>query len=137
MTCTDETNVLPPASDADALDTSRSPRILVVDRSAERRRRMVATVRRLGCRPLEATTPLEAIRVLERHSCVTAAAVAEDLTQTEGHELVRFLSEAYVNLRLALVTHDDDLDAADDDDAFVRVSDRDDFAGPMRRLLER
>jgi len=87
------------------LEAARSPRVLIVDRSLERRHRLATALRRAGKLPLEASTPLEAIEFLEEcHEHLDGAAVAGELTQTGGKELVQFLQETHPNIRIAIIT---------------------------------
>jgi CheY-like chemotaxis protein len=88
----------------DELDAARTPRVLVVDRSVPRRRRLAAALRRAGCRPLEASTPLEAIEIIEAcHDHLRAAAISSTLTQTGGPELAQFLADSHAGIRIAVI----------------------------------
>jgi len=92
------------------LEAVRSPRVLVVDRSPERRRRLAAALRRAGCLPLSASTPLEAIELIEEsHEHLAGAAIADELTQTGGKELVQFLRETHPNVRIVIITDEPSL----------------------------
>jgi CheY-like chemotaxis protein len=86
-------------------EARRSPRVLVVDPSPPRRRRVAAALRDAGSCPLEAATPLEAVDVMERSRvAVSAVAVAaRTRSQTQTDELVEYLSEAHPGVRLALI----------------------------------
>ena len=88
-----------------AQEAERMPRVVVVDPSAPRRKQLAARLRAAGCQSLEASTPLEAVDLLER-SCVPvrAVAVAERTeSQTLADELVEFLADAHPTLRLGLI----------------------------------
>lgn len=100
-----------------ALEAARRPRMIVVDPSAERRRRVSQKLRAAGCESYEAATPLEAIGMLERpRHHIAGVAVAERLTQTGGDEMCDFLAETNPGIKLALlqdlVNDDDSLDAS-------------------------
>jgi CheY-like chemotaxis protein len=88
----------------DELEAARSPRVLVVDRDDQRRGRAAAALRSAGCSPLEASTPLEAIELVEDcHDHLAAAAIAIDLTQTGGRELAQFLADTHPGIRVAIL----------------------------------
>jgi hypothetical protein len=91
-----------------AQEAQRAPRVVVVDPSGPRRKRLAAALREAGCQSIEASTPLEAVDVLERSRVpVRAVAVAESTqSQTLADELVAFLAEAHPSLRLALIVDD-------------------------------
>ena len=87
-----------------ALEAERRPRMVVVDPTPERRQRMVAALREAGCDSYEASTPLEAIDLVGRpHNHITGIAVAEQLTQTGGDELMDFFAETNPGIRLAMI----------------------------------
>lgn len=88
-----------------AQEARRAPRVIVVDPSRPRRQRIAAALRDVGCQSIEASTPLEAVDVLERSRVpVSAVAVAESTqSQTLADELVEFLAEAHPSLRLGLI----------------------------------
>jgi|GEM_PF-3542129 len=87
-----------------AREAARRPRMMVVDPSATRRRRVSEKLRAAGCDSYEAATPLEAIELLERpHHHITGVAVAEHLTQTNGDEMCDFLAETNPGIKLALL----------------------------------
>jgi len=87
------------------LEAARFPRVLIVDRSPERRKGLAAALRRAGRLPLEASTPLEAIELLEEcHEHLDGAAVAGQLTQTGGEELVQFLRDTHGDVRIVVMT---------------------------------
>jgi CheY-like chemotaxis protein len=80
------------------------PRLLVVDPSPERRHHIAEKLRAAGCDPYEASTPLEAIDLIERPSShITGVAVATNLTQTDGDELCEFVAETNPGIKLALI----------------------------------
>ena len=88
-----------------AQEAQRVPRVVVMDPSSPRRKKIAAALRDAGCQSIEAATPLEAVDLLERsRSQVTAVAVAETTqSQTLADELMEFLAEAHPSLRLALI----------------------------------
>lgn len=87
-----------------AIEANRRPRMVVVDPAPERRQRVAAALREAGCDSFEASTPLEAIDLVERpHNHITGIAVAEQLTQTGGEELVDFFCETNPGIRIALL----------------------------------
>lgn len=96
-----------------AIEAAKRPRMIVVDPSAERRRRVSQKLRAAGCESYEAATPLEAIGLLERpRHHIAGVAVAERLTQTGGDEMCDFLAETNPGIKLALLQ-----DLAGDDDS--------------------
>jgi hypothetical protein len=120
-----------------AVEAERSPRVVVVDRSEDRRRQVAAALHEVGCCPLEASTPLEAIELIEKsRTHVAAAAVAESLTQTGGQELVHFIHESHPEIKLALITEDALIETSDPDiDAVLCADGRTDLSGPVRRFV--
>jgi CheY-like chemotaxis protein len=88
----------------DELEAARSPRVLIVDRDDARRGRVAAALHAAGCSPLEASTPLAAIEMVEAsHDHLAAAAIAVDLTQTGGRELAQFLADTHPGIRIAVL----------------------------------
>jgi len=80
------------------------PRLLVVDPSADRRHHIAEKLRAAGCDPYEASTPLEAIDLIERPSNhITGVAVATQLTQTDADELCEFVAETNPGIKLARI----------------------------------
>jgi hypothetical protein len=119
-----------------AVEAERSPRVVVVDRSEDRRRQVAAALHEVGCCPLEASTPLEAIELIEQsRTHVAAAAVAQSLTQTGGQELVHFIHESHPEIKLALITEDALIESSDPDIDAVLCADGRDLSGPVRRLV--
>lgn len=91
-----------------AVEAQRTPRVVVVDRSEERRRHVADALRDIGCSPLEAATPLEAVDLVEcsrNHVC--AVALSEQLTQTQADDLVKYLSETHPDVKVALIADSD------------------------------
>ena len=87
-----------------AIEASQRPRMIVVDPSAERRRRVADALRVAGCDSYEAATPLEAIDLVERpRNRIRGVAVAENLTQTGSDELCDFFAESNPHIKLALI----------------------------------
>lgn len=87
-----------------AIASVSRPRMLVVDPSADRRHAIAEKLRAAGCDPYEASTPLEAIDLIERPSNhIAGVAVAEHLTQTDGDELCDFVAETNPGIKLALI----------------------------------
>ena len=97
-----------------AIEAARRPRMLVVDPSAERRRRVADALRVAGCDSYEAATPLEAIDLVERpRNHIRGVALARQLTQTNADELCDFFAESNPHIKLAVIadgTMDDELD---------------------------
>jgi len=122
-----------------AVEAERAPRVVVVDRSRVRRRRVARALHQVGCCPLEASTPLEAIELIEQsRTHVAAAAVAEALTQTAGQELVHFLAETHPGLKIALITDGNsgtDTDDSGEVDAVLCADGRSDLSEPVRRFV--
>ena len=87
-----------------SIEADRRPRMVIVDPEPERRSRMAAKLREAGCDSFEASTPLEAIDLVERpHNHITGIAVAEQLTQTRSEELMDFFAETNPGIRLAVI----------------------------------
>jgi CheY-like chemotaxis protein len=121
-----------------AVEAERSPRVVVVDRSEDRRSRVAAALSEVGWCPLEASTPLEAIELIEQsRTHVSAAAIGRSLTQTGGHELVHFLHDSHPEIKLALITEDDSMESVEraEVDAVLCADGRTDLSGPVRRLV--
>jgi len=121
-----------------AIEARRAPRVVVVDRSAPRRLRLAAALERGGLCALEASTPLEAIDLVERsRTHVAVAAIHETLTQTGGWELIAYLGDAHPQLKIAVIA-DDELAATRSPgrgvDAVI-VTDRGDPAAAVRQLV--
>lgn len=97
-----------------AIEAARRPRLLVVDPSADGRRRIVAALAAAGCDSMEAATPLEALDAVDRcRGHLRGVAIATRLTQTGGDELCDFLAQAYPNLCIALIGVEPDDPALD------------------------
>lgn len=87
-----------------AIEATRRPRMIVVDPSASRRRRVADKLREAGCDSYEAATPLEAIDLMERpRSHIRGVALAEHLTQTGTDEFSEFVAETNPGIKLALL----------------------------------
>ncbi len=87
-----------------AVEAQQAPRVVVVDQSADRRSRIAEELRRVGCCSLEASTPLEAVALVERsRNHVSAVALAQTQTQTLAEELVTYLAEAHPAVKVALI----------------------------------
>jgi len=87
-----------------AVEAARAPRVVVVDGSPDRRARIVDELRRRGCCSLEASTPLEAVAMVERsRNHVTAVAVSQTQTQTLAEELVEYLAEAHPAVKVTMI----------------------------------
>ena len=122
------------------LEALRTPRVLIVDRSVARRQPLVTALRRAGCCPLEASTPLEALGLIEAsHDHLAAAVISGSLTQTGGRELAQFLLDTHPTIHVALVTEPGN-GARSRDRGPIQVldlGDDPDWAGMVDRLLER
>lgn len=120
-------------------DADGIPVVVVVDQAETRRHRVAESVRHAGGRSIEATTPLEAIALVEAGlDDIDAIAVAEKLTQTGGDELLEYLSTTHPGLEVAVIperprTEDD----RPNSDAVVLPCDGRDATGPVRELVER
>jgi hypothetical protein len=90
----------------EATEATTRPRVVVVDPRPDRRRRVAAALRDAGARSIEASTPLEAVDLIERSRVrVTAVAVAESTrSQTESDELVGFLAEHHPRVQVAVIS---------------------------------
>ncbi len=87
-----------------AVEAEQRPRMLVVDREPERRRRVAEKLRAAGCESYEASTPLEAIDLMERpRSHISGVAVSEHLTQTGADEFCDFVAQTNPHIKLALI----------------------------------
>lgn len=119
-----------------AVEAQRAPRIVVVDRWESRRRHVAEALRESGCSPLEASTPLEAVDLIEcsRHH-VCAVALSEQLTQTQADDLVRFIHEMHPEVKLALIAdRDTTAEPRWPVAAVIRVEDDHVLAGSVREL---
>jgi CheY-like chemotaxis protein len=121
-----------------AVEASRAPRVLVVGRADDRRRRVATALTHAGYQPIETSTPLEAIDLIEgSRQHVTAAMVSEDpLTQTEGEELASFLAESHPDLRVAVVAGRPRA-PTQPEIPVIAVDDRDELTGRVRAVVER
>jgi CheY-like chemotaxis protein len=87
-----------------AVEAEQRPRVLVLDPSPPRRRRISEALRKAGCESIEAATPLEAItRVENSPGPVTAVAVAEHVSRTASDELVDYFSESNPHIKIAVL----------------------------------
>ncbi len=87
-----------------AMEAQSSPRVVVIDGSPETRHQVAAALAEAGCAPLEAATPLEAVRMLGRAGTgVHGVAVGETMTQTDREELVDFLVDTNPGIQIALI----------------------------------
>ncbi len=106
-----------------AVEAQKAPRVVVVDRAHARRRHVSDALRTAGSCVLEASTPLEAIALIERsRNHVCAVALSESLTQTQADEVRRFLQEEHPHVKVVVITIHGDGDAV--------------HAGPVRELIE-
>jgi hypothetical protein len=85
------------------VESERTPRVVVLDPSAPRRRRISDALRRAGCDSYEASTPLEAIHRVETSPGISAVAVAENVARTASEELVDYFSESNPHLKIAVL----------------------------------
>jgi hypothetical protein len=107
------------------------PVVVVVDHEGSRPVRVAHAVRHAGARPVVVGTPLEAIALVEAaDQPVTAIAVAEHLTQTEGSELAEFLAETHPEVRVAVIGG-----RPPTEDAVVLPADGRDATEPIRILV--
>lgn len=88
-----------------AVEAQTSPRVVVIDGSPERRQQVASALAEAGCSPLEAATPLEAVRLLGRAggTGVSGVAVGDTMTQTDRDELVDFLVDTNPGIQIALI----------------------------------
>jgi hypothetical protein len=87
-----------------AVESHRAPRVVVLDPSAPRRRRVSEALRRAGYESFEAATPLEAIRRVETSSEeITGVAVAERGSGTTAGALVDYFSESNPHIKIAVL----------------------------------
>ena len=85
------------------VESQHAPRVVVLDPSAPRRRRISDALRRAGCDSFEAATPLEAIHRVETSPGISAVAVAENVARTASEELVDYFSESNPHLKIAVL----------------------------------
>lgn len=98
-------------------------RVLIVEPRSSAREGMCHELRRLGCEPLEARTPLEAIHKLEWvRAVVHAVAIGPGLPRTRADELARFLEEAYPVLPVLIVDDGSPFSSRDIGDALREVA---------------
>jgi len=90
-----------------AVEAEREPRVVVIDRSDERRARVAADLRRHGCCSLEVATPLEAVSEIERsRNHVCGVAISQDLTQTQADDFVKYLDETHPEVEVVRIVDD-------------------------------
>jgi hypothetical protein len=124
----------------DAITAAECPRVVVVDPLPGERGRIAAAVRRAGMEPVEASTPLEAIDAIQRpENRVAGAAIRDSLTQTDGGELARYLTDEHPSMPLAILSETEDRNAttttiAGDREVPVLPIDGD-ISGPVRDIL--
>lgn len=120
-----------------AVEAEHTPRVVVLDSSAPRRRRISEALRRAGCESFEASTPLEAIHRVETSPGISAVAVSEHVSHSASEELVDYFSESNPHIKIAVLADGtgpkrkiplcdvalvcDGDGALDDDDALTRV----------------
>jgi hypothetical protein len=87
-----------------AMEAQQVPRVVVIDSSSERRQQVAAALVEAGCAPLEAATPLEALRLMDRAGTgVSGVAIGETNTQTDRDELVDFLVDTNPGIQVSLI----------------------------------
>jgi CheY-like chemotaxis protein len=118
-----------------ATQAKTNPRVVVVDPSPGRRRRITEALREAGARSLEASTPLEAVDLIERSRVrVSAIAVADSMSsQTQSDELVDWIEETHPGLQVALITDR----PTNPRHATLPGDEHADLRGPVRDLLAR
>jgi hypothetical protein len=85
------------------LEGERSPRVLVVDLSPERRAKVAQELRSAGCVVVEVATPLDAIAAIEQSKAhIELALVSEWPAGTEG-ALMAFLRDVHPEIELATI----------------------------------
>lgn len=103
-----------------SIEASRKPHIVVLDPMPDRRQRICESLRTAGCDPVEASTPLEAIALVEREcGGIRGMTISESLTQTRADELWEYVSQSNPEIHIRLIaegTRDLSLDAAGLDD---------------------
>lgn len=137
-----------------SIEASRKPHIVVLDPMPDRRHRICESLRTAGCDPVEASTPLEAIALVEREcGGIRGMTISESLTQTRADELWEYVSQSNPEINIRLIAEgtrdlslddaglDDDLAPppgppviAADDDALLDLALRDFAADAMRTL---
>lgn len=86
----------------EAADTVR---VVVLDGVTSRRERVSAALRRAGCIVIDVETPLDALAAIEQSRAhISIVAVAEGLTQTDGAEVMAYLSDVHPGVQLAVIT---------------------------------
>jgi hypothetical protein len=91
-----------------AIAAASVPRVVVVDGSRSRSRQVAAVLTEVGCQPIETSTPLEALELIQRPGIhVSGVALAPLYTQTERAELADFLADTHPEIRVALIADDD------------------------------
>jgi CheY-like chemotaxis protein len=125
----------------DAITAAECPRVVIVDPLPAERSRVAAAVRRAGLEPVEASTPLEAIDAIQRpENRVAGAAIRDSLTQTDGGELAKYLTDEHPAMPLAILSETEDREAttttiAGDREVPVLPIDGD-ISGPVREILK-
>jgi hypothetical protein len=126
--------------DSEVREATRSrtnPRVVVVDPSPARRRRITDALREAGADSFEAATPLEAVGLIERSRVrVQMIAVAERTrSQTESDELVDWIEQTHPGLEIAMIT--DRPANPRSRHATLPGDEHADLRGPVRELLAR
>ncbi len=86
------------------LECARDPQILLVDSSRGRRALVAAAFRAVGCRVIEASSPLEAIAAIDQSRLhLRAVVIADTELASRAADLRRFLHEAYPRVPLVVV----------------------------------
>jgi CheY-like chemotaxis protein len=85
------------------VEAERAPRVVVLDSSAPRRRRISEALSRAGCESYEASTPLEAIHRVETSPGISAVAVSEHVSHTASEALVDYFSESNPHIKIAVL----------------------------------
>jgi hypothetical protein len=119
-----------------SVEASRAPRVIVVDRADQRRHRVAEALTHAGYKPIETSTPLEAIDVLEatREHVAAAMVSGDSLTQTAGDELASFLAESHPDLRVAVIS-DHPRAPTQPEIPVIAVDEREELTGKLRQIV--
>lgn len=103
-----------------SIEAARKPHIVVLDPVPDRRHRICESLRTAGCDPVEASTPLEAIALVEREcGGIRGMTISESLTQTRADEVWEYVSQSNPEIHIRLIaegTRDLVIDGTDLDD---------------------
>jgi hypothetical protein len=85
------------------LEGERMPRAVVVDLQLTRRARIAAALRIAGCSAVEASTPLDAITLIEQSKAHVALVLISERIAGEADPLIGFLRDEHPDIELVVI----------------------------------